>query len=75
MRIPSATGLLIVLVLGTTAAFGAQAERIDISQRGPSVGEAIPEFTLRDQNGETWTQDSILGPDGAMLVFVRSADW
>ena len=53
----------------------AQPEAIDLSTRGPQVGEAIPEFSLPDQNGQVWNQDTILGPNGAMLVFIRSADW
>ena len=53
----------------------AQRETIDLSTRGPQVGERIPEFSLPDQNGEVWTEESILGPNGAMLVFIRSADW
>lgn len=62
-----------MLLLATTAS--AQREAIDLSTRGPQVGESIPEFSLPDQNGKVWTQDSILGPNGMMLVFVRSADW
>jgi hypothetical protein len=42
---------------------------------GPSVGGTIPKFTLRDQSGKIQTLDSIAGPKGAMLVFIRSADW
>ncbi len=42
---------------------------------GPEVGEKVPDFRLRDQNGNEKTLASILGPKGAMLVFVRSADW
>ena len=49
--------------------------RIDVSELGPQVGEIVPEFSLPDQNGETFTRDSIMGPKGAMLVFIRSADW
>jgi hypothetical protein len=48
---------------------------IDISRLGPQVGERVPDFSLKDQNGKTWTRDSIAGPKGAMLVFFRSADW
>jgi peroxiredoxin len=39
------------------------------------VGERVPEFSLKDQSGTTRTLQSIMGPKGAMLVFVRSADW
>lgn len=50
-------------------------EKIDVSKLGPQVGERVPDFSLPDQNGKTWTLQSIMGPKGAMLVFVRSADW
>ena len=50
-------------------------EKIDVSKLGPQVGERVPGFNLPDQNGKTWTLQSIMGPKGAMLVFVRSADW
>jgi hypothetical protein len=49
--------------------------RIDVSKLGPQVGQRVPDFALKDQNGKTWTRQSIMGPKGAMLVFVRSADW
>ncbi len=48
---------------------------IDISKLGPQVGQQVPDFSLKDQSGKVWTRQSILGPKGAMLVFVRSADW
>jgi cytochrome oxidase Cu insertion factor (SCO1/SenC/PrrC family) len=49
--------------------------RVDVSQRGPQVGERVPDFNLKDQNGKSWTLQSVVGPKGAMLVFFRSADW
>ena len=49
--------------------------KIDLSKLGPQVGEHVPDFSLKDQHGKTWTLQSILGPNGAMLVFYRSADW
>ena len=49
--------------------------RIDVSTLGPQVGQRVPDFTLKDQDGKVWTRQSIMGPKGAMLVFVRSADW
>jgi peroxiredoxin len=42
---------------------------------GPDVGTAIPNFSLPDQNGNIRTLKSLMGPDGLMLVFFRSADW
>jgi AhpC/TSA family len=50
-------------------------QKIDVSKLGPQVGERVPDFSLKDQNGKTWTLQSIMGPKGAMLVFFRSADW
>jgi len=49
--------------------------KIDLSKLGPQVGEQVPDFSLKDQNGATQTRQSIMGPKGAMLVFIRSADW
>ncbi len=48
---------------------------IDVSKLGPQVGEQVPDFSLKDQTGKTRTLQSIMGPKGVMLVFVRSADW
>ena len=42
---------------------------------GPKVGEALPEFSLRDQDGHVESLKSLLGPKGAVIVFFRSADW
>jgi hypothetical protein len=42
---------------------------------GPQVGERVPDFALKDQSGQTQTLRSIMRPKGAMLVFIRSADW
>lgn len=50
-------------------------QKIEVSKLGPQVGERVPDFSLSDQNGKTWTRESIMGPKGAMLVFIRSADW
>jgi hypothetical protein len=49
--------------------------RIDLSRLGPQVGDRVPDFALKDQSGRTQTLQSIMGPKGAMLVFIRSADW
>jgi hypothetical protein len=48
---------------------------IDVSRLGPQVGQRVPGFNLKDQNGKRWTLQAILGAKGAMLVFFRSADW
>jgi hypothetical protein len=62
-------------MVSAAAAQGLAPSEIDVSTLGPQVGEIVPDFSLLDQSGETWTRESIMGPRGAMLVFVRSADW
>lgn len=47
----------------------------DDAQTGVAVGTQIPDFRAVDQNGESWDFDRLKGPDGAVLVFHRSADW
>ncbi len=59
----------------TWAAQAPTRTKIDLSKLGPQVGGRVPDFSLKDQHGKTWTLPSIMGPKGAMLVFVRSADW
>jgi hypothetical protein len=49
--------------------------RIDVSTLGPQVGQQVPDFRLPDQSGRARDLASVMGPRGAMLVFVRSADW
>lgn len=71
---PLAVALLAAL-LAQIAALAQQPTRIDVSKLGPQVGEHVPDFALKDQNGKPWTLQSIMGPKGAMLVFYRSADW
>ena len=42
---------------------------------GPEIGEPIPDFSAYDQNGNQVGLDDVMGPNGAMVVFHRSADW
>ena len=49
--------------------------KIDVSKLGPQVGQIVPDFRLSDQNGKVWTRASIMGRNGALLLFYRSADW
>ena len=44
-------------------------------QPGPAVGQKIPLFRAQDQYGRMRDFDSVRGPEGAMIVFERSADW
>ncbi len=66
--------LSLILVLTLATACAAQ-DLPDVEQFGPQVGDVVPAFTLTDQHGQTQTLESIMGPNGAMLVFNRSADW
>ena len=68
-------GSLVFLISAILAAEPVPREKVDVSKLGPQVGERVPNFALNDQNGKTWTLSSIMGPKGAMLVFIRSADW
>jgi hypothetical protein len=51
------------------------ASTVDVETVGPQVGDALPEFSLRDQRGQERSLRSLLGPNGAVIVFFRSADW
>jgi cytochrome oxidase Cu insertion factor (SCO1/SenC/PrrC family) len=42
---------------------------------GPEIGEKAPDFSLPDQHGKSWTLPDLMGPQGLLLVFSRSADW
>lgn len=42
---------------------------------GPEIGERIPDFSAYDQNGNRVSLDDVMGPNGAMVIFHRSADW
>ena len=48
---------------------------VNVASLGPQIGELVPDFSLTDQNGRIRNRDSILGPNGAILLFHRSADW
>jgi len=68
-------GTVMCVAMPDDARTQAPRQRIDISKLGPQVGEHVPDFSLPDQSGRTRTLQSIMGPRGAMLVFLRSADW
>ena len=63
-----------VLILLTAASVAGSAQSKPIAV-GPAVGKPVPAFSASDQFGRTQTLESIMGPEGAMLVFYRSADW
>ena len=61
-------------ILLVAAALGAMAQTPAI-KTGPDPGQKIPAFALQDQSGKTQTLESLRGPKGLVLLFVRSADW
>ena len=75
LRHVALAGVLSALPLATTAEAAQEREPVEVAKLGPQVGELVPDFSLPDQNGRIWTRDSILGPNGAILLFHRSADW
>jgi len=67
--------VLSLILVVTLATLGVAQDLPDVEQFGPQVGDVVPAFSLIDQHGQTQTLQSIMGPNGAMLVFNRSADW
>ena len=68
-----ALGILFVAAVGIWQP--AAPTRAELDALGPQVGERVPDFALVDQSGASRTLQSILGPNGALLVFFRSAEW
>ncbi|WP_242127317.1 peroxiredoxin family protein [Sphingobium sp. Sx8-8] len=44
-------------------------------QSGPPVGSRLPVFDLKDQNGRRRCFTDLTGPNGLLIVFVRSVNW
>jgi hypothetical protein len=61
--------VIAALVFATTLAQSSQ------PGPGPAVGSTATDFAATDQVGRTRNLSSLLGPNGALLVFFRSADW
>lgn len=68
--------LLVVAAVALPAQAGAATQAgVDVDRLGPQVGETAPVFTLPDQGGVRRSLASLMGPEGLVLVFSRSADW
>lgn len=67
--------LVMTVLASANIALGAEREPIIVANLGPQVGEQVPDFQLSDQFGEIHDLESVMGPNGAMLLFHRSADW
>ena len=62
--------LLVGLVLlGAALSLAAQ------DMPGVPAGKAAPPFRARDQFAKEQTLSSLMGPNGLVLLFFRSADW
>ena len=48
---------------------------VGVSRLGPQIGQRVPDFTLLDQNNQSRSLQSLMGPRGLVLLFYRSADW
>jgi cytochrome oxidase Cu insertion factor (SCO1/SenC/PrrC family) len=81
LRLPRLAFTVGLLALASAVALanhqqpGSPPQTVDVEMVGPKVGEALPEFSLRDQDGHVQSLKSLLGPKGAIIVFFRSADW
>ena len=69
------SAVLLLAALTPTAWAQSSPIRINLARLGPQVGAVAPDFKLQDSQGKTWTRASIMGPNGALLVFSRSLDW
>ena len=67
--------LATLITAGTAAQTSSPVQPANVDRLGPQVGEIVPDFSAIDQFGRTQTLESIMGPNGAMLFFNRSADW
>jgi hypothetical protein len=75
MRTLLVAGLALCLVSAAAAIQTPAPAPGDLDKLGPQVGQRAPDFSLADQRGSARTLASILGPNGALLVFFRSAEW
>jgi cytochrome oxidase Cu insertion factor (SCO1/SenC/PrrC family) len=66
---------LVAVVAAVTVAVRFSMALMAQQPTGPAVGARVPDFEATDQNGQSHTLTSLLGPKGAILVFYRSADW
>jgi hypothetical protein len=63
------------LFVAAVVAATLQTQPPDLSAIGPRIGAAAHDFGGVDQFGRAQTLQTLMGRDGLMLVFFRSADW
>ena len=66
---------MLACLLSPQPASAQSRQAVNVAKLGPQAGERVPDFSLKDQTGMSWTLQSLMGPKGLMLVFYRSADW
>jgi len=47
----------------------------DFAHLGPAAGSMMPDFRVPDEHGNPHRLKDLLGPNGALILFFRSADW
>jgi hypothetical protein len=72
-------GLAVLLVLGFFELGNARGNRAGQSTNswsgGLQVGARAPSFAARDQFGHEQSNETLMGSNGTVLLFFRSADW
>jgi hypothetical protein len=69
-RLPVVAGVWMLVGLAAVLA-----QTTPTASLGPKVGSVAPAFSGVDQFGRQQTLQSLIGRNGLMLVFFRSADW
>ena len=67
--------VFLCVLIHMAAAIQAQQVLPDVGKFGPQIGESVPDFLLPDQHGMVRDLNSILGQNGALIVFSRSVRW
>jgi hypothetical protein len=75
VTVAATAAMLCIASMGWAGQSTPARQRVDVSKLGPQVGAQVPDVSLPDQTGTVRTLSSIMGPRGAMIVFMRSADW
>ncbi len=76
MSLPSVTLTVLLLAMAQSTPRGPNTSpAVDPATLGPSIGQVIPPFQAPDQEGRLRDFSSLVGPNGLVVAFFRSADW
>ncbi len=70
--------LLVGIVMSCSQNSGKKEYSIDPDlgfSTGPNINDKVPEFSLPDQNNNIKNLNELVGENGAILNFYRSASW